>query len=141
MSALRVFVVLGNNSLENLTSSLVAELFAQKAKGSISTTIDPLFGPALLFTHAKQIFMIVTRPNVRSIEKTNRLKIDAVLFNTEQLRTDNALKALVQGVVAAATAAASNLPLPFEQHLLAVVWPQQKIIKLGEKLLDFLSHT
>jgi hypothetical protein len=139
MSALRVFVVLGNNSLENLTSSLVAELFAQKAKGSVSTTIDPLFGPALLFTHAKHVFMIVTRPNVRSIEKTNRLKIDAVLFNTEQLRTDNALQALVQGVAAAA--AASNLPLPFEQHLLAVVWPQQKIIKLGEKLLDFLSPT
>lgn len=136
MSAVQVIVVLGSNSLENLAASLVSELFAQKAKGSITTAIDPLFGPALMFTFAKQICMIVTRPNVRSIEKTNRQKVSAVLFNTDQLRTDDALKALVHG--AAPLTGQLSLPLPFEQHALAAVWPQQKVVKVGEKLLDFL---
>ena len=130
MTTMRVVVVLGKNSLEGLASSLIAELLAQKAKSSISTTDDPLFGPALLINHARQTSLIVVRPNVHAIEKINRRKVDVVLFNTKQLATDGALNALVKG--------ATNSSLPYEQYELAAVWPQQKTVRVGEKLLDFL---
>lgn len=132
MATVRVIVVLGSNNLEGLASSLIAELFAQKAKGSVSTTIDPLFGPALLLNYNRQVSMIVVRPNVRGIEMANRRKVDVVLFNPEQLRTDSALSALVQGAIT------DGISLPFEHYELAAVLPQQKKIRLGGKLLELL---
>lgn len=131
MSVVRVFVALGSESLDQLTAKFVREMLAQKTKVSISVTIDPLFGPALLLTHARQVDLIVVRPNVRSIEKTHRHKVDAVLFVTAQLCTDGALKALVKSV--------SEEPMQQQQHsTFGAVWPRRKCVAAADTMLDLL---
>lgn len=126
MPVMRVFVVLGTEDLNLLAAKLVQEMFTRKLKGSISPVEDPLYGPALILNHARQVDMIIVRSFVRNIEKAYRRQIDAVIFDAEQLCSDEALKALVRSVTDA----------KMEKDTLGSIWPKHKVVKVGPSFMS-----
>lgn len=130
MSAVRVVAVISPTSLDQIAARVCTELLHSKSKGSFSVVYDPLFGPALMTTLGKRVNLIIVRPSIASLEKAHRGKIDVVMYESTLLLTDNALAALV-----------NSIPKPegySNSHHYGAVWPKQKDVVTGKRILDVL---